>query len=92
MRKYYENLINNNCFNEQDAKEVADIIIKEENVTEPENYDFSRAYDDKGARWNEEEVVNYVNMESDEKLSLEDIMKWPNFYRLTSGLIVSWNY
>jgi hypothetical protein len=95
--EYIESLILNNCFNRQDAKEVVEIIIKEEKIEVGKGeYDFSRMYDYHGARWSEEEVVEYINDdyrgEDEKKVTVDDIMKWENFYRLKSGLIISWKY
>lgn len=94
MNKHYESLVINNCFSEQDAKEVIDIIVQHEKVTDLENFDFSKAYDERGARWDDDELLEYVNEEypKDEQVTIEDIFQHDIFHRLSSGLIISWNY
>ena len=82
-------LVVNSAFKQEDAEEIVDIILKNEgeNVSDITNLWLSM-----GARWDEEEVVEYVNEDSETQYSLNDILSWDCFYRLKSGLIISWRY
>ena len=93
--KVVNHLIIDSNFNTKDAYEVADFIIKQEENQHEGNksYDFCMF----GARWCDNEVVNYINGDcelSDDELvtDIETILSWDNFTRLESGLIVSWRY
>lgn len=91
MKEKLINEIMTQCFNKEDATEIVDIILK----LEGENIkDIVSMWEDCGARWDDEEVVEYVNMgeAEEDKLSLNEIMAWDNFFRLKSGLIISWKY
>lgn len=92
MKKYYQGLIDGHNFNEQDAKEITDIIIKEEGVENTDSYNFSESYTLHGARWDREEIVQYMNAGLEDKLDIEDILNFDYVYELTSGLIITWRY
>ena len=81
-------LIESLAFNCGDAKELVDIILSKEK----EVYDIVNLYSIKGARWEEKELVDYVNEGWNEKVTLDEVLNMSCFYRLTSGLIVSWDY
>ncbi len=78
----YIDLVKINNFSEQDAKELAEIILREEG----QFVDMSNEYDVKGMRWTEQELLDYGFP------SVEAAMNLDCFHRLKSGLIVSWKY
>lgn len=87
--KMISELIESLAFNYGDAKELVDIILNEEK----EVNDIVSLYSIKGARREEKELVDYINEGREEELTLEEVFANNKcFYRLTSGLIVSWDY
>lgn len=99
-----ENLINqlvfNNCFEKHDAVVLAKFIVQQENITDIENYDISKAYEDYGSRWHDEELAeNYNDGLEGDKIPTENIFnhmqEWEStisIIRLPSNLIVTWGY
>lgn len=63
-----------------------------ENIDDIYNYDFSHNFDLFGARWYEDELEEYYNMDLDEKVSIEEILKLDYVHVLSSGLIITWKY
>ena len=96
MNEHIEKIKNYCIFSEQDAKEVFELIIKNERVTDVDSFDFVRAYEDFGARWDDKELYEYYNegWNKDEYITVEELLgdSSPIFTRLTSGLIISWKY
>ena len=82
-------LLHNWNYNTQDAYEVADFIIKQEEKQNAEdgNYDYAQF----GARWCDDELIEYV-VDGGDAYDIDTILSWDNFTRLESGLIVSWRY
>ena len=77
------------AFNYEDAKELVDIILnKEKDIN-----DIVTLYSIKGCRWEEEDLINFIEMSTGKFLPIEKILNNMDcFYRLKSGLIVSWDF
>ena len=89
---YYDGLVENFFNNKQEAKEVADFIVKTENVKDIEKYDFVEAYERYGARWDDEELIADIN-DDGSKFTIEKVLSDDkNFIRLSTGIILSWQY
>lgn len=78
----------NCCFKIGDAIEIIEEVIKRETTIT----DIVTMYESYGARWDDAELVEYVNDDTNEKYSIDEIMSWGCFFRLTSGMIISWKY
>lgn len=92
MNKIVNYLMNNCIFKEQDAKEIIDIITIKENVKDINNFDYVKAYEYYGARWEEQELLNNYNEDAENEISLEELLKKDFVHVLSSGQIITWNY
>lgn len=81
-------LMENLAFKYEDSKELVNIILN----NEKEVKDIVNLYCMKGARWTESEIISYINAGWDEKMTIEEVLEMDCFYKLSSGLIVSWDY
>ena len=92
MNKIINYLMNTCIFDEQDAKEIIDIITIKENVKDVENFDFVKAYEYYGARWEKQELLDNYNEDSEKEISLDEVLKKNFVHILSSGQIITWNY
>lgn len=95
MKKYYEDLLNGwVCFDKESAKEVADIIIKKENVTDVDNFDFEAYYGNYGCRQTEEEILKEYNNNRgcNKPITTKDISNLDYVSVLKDGTFIVWTY
>lgn len=93
MNNEYLYIVNNFNYSIEDAKTIIDFITKVDNKRDFNSINWFHQFESNSARWEVEELVAYVNEDSEENMTIEEILKRDDvFCRLPSGLIFSWKY
>lgn len=76
-------------FNREESEELLNIIFSKEEVVA----DIVDLYYKKGCSWSEEGLINFIKMSTNGDFTIEEILNNMDcFYRLKSGVIISWDF